>query len=141
MKVTQSALAVSMMLVLGLSACSTQQSSSSGEPAKSKEQIRAEKVAAKEDAEAKKYPAPPASSKLSKVKKDMTESEVRDIMGPPDNTESSTSGKQWIPGYGSFAPDINRVTWIYKGEGYVIMNQNRYNGRLFALRAVYDPKR
>jgi hypothetical protein len=140
MKITKSAVAVSMMLVMGLSACATQQSSS-GEPAKTKEEIRAEKVAAKEAAEAKKYPPPPPDSPLAKIKRDMTEEEVRAILGPPTTQGSYDTGKRWIPGYGAFAPDQTRTEFIYKGLGLVTFNRNTYTGRLHVVRVVYDPKR
>ena len=141
MKITKSALAATMTIVLGLSACSTQQSSSSGAPAKSKEEIRAEKIAAKEAAEAAKYPQPPAGSPLAKIKRDMTEEEVRAILGPPTTQGSYDTGKRWIPGYGAFAPDQTRTEFVYKGLGLVTFNRNTYTGRLHVVRVVYDPKR
>ena len=137
MKITNSALAVTMMLALGLSACASQQSASG----KSKEEIRQEKIAAKEAAEAKKFPQPPAGSPLAKIKKDMTEEEVRSILGPPDSQGSYDTGKRWIPGYGAFAPDQTRTEFIYKGQGLVTFNRNTYTGRLHVVRVVYDPKR
>lgn len=140
MKITKSALAATMTLVLGLSACATQQSAP-GEPAKSKEQIRQEKIAAKEAAEAAKYPQPPASSPLSKIKRDMTEEEVRTILGPPTTQHSYDTGKRWIPGYGAFAPDQTRTEFVYRGQGLVTFNRNTYTGRLHVVRVVYDPKR
>ncbi len=140
MKITKSALAVSMMVVLGLSACSTQQSGS-GEPAKSKEQVRQEKIAAKEAAEAAKYPQPPADSPLAKVKRDMTEEEVRAILGSPTSQGSYETGKRWIPGYGAFAPDQTRTEYRYKGLGLVTFNRNQYTGRLHVVRVVYDPSK
>ena len=140
MKITKPVLAATMMVVLGLSACSTQQSAS-GEPAKSKEEIRQEKIAAKEAAEAAKYPQPPAGSPLAKIKRDMTEEEVRAILGPPTTQGSYDTGKRWIPGYGAFAPDQTRTEFVYKGLGLVTFNRNTYTGRLHVVRVVYDPKR
>src|SRR6187431_3167585 len=109
-KSSQTVLAVSMMLMLGLSACASKQpATASGEPAKSKEEIRAEKVAAKEAAESAKYQPPPLCSPLAKIKRDMTEEEVRAILGPPTTQGSYETGKRWIPGYGAFAPDQTRT--------------------------------
>lgn len=143
MKLSKSAIALALVLAVGASACSTSKSGTdaSGAPAKSKEEIRAEKVKAKEEAEAKKYPPPPADSPLAKIKRDMTEAQVREILGPPTSQQSYQNGKQWIPGYGAFAPDIARTEFFYKGLGIVTFNQNRYNGKLFVLRTVYDPNR
>ena len=140
MKISKSALVATMMLALGLSACSTQQSAS-GEPAKSKEQIRQEKIAAKEAAEAAKYPQPPADSPLAKIKRDMTEEEVRAILGPPTTQGSYETGKRHIPIYGAFATDQTRTEFVYKGLGLVTFNRNTYTGRLHVVRVVYDPKR
>lgn len=143
MKLSKSVVALSLVLAVGASACSAGRSTTdaSGAPAKTKEEIRAEKIKAKEEAEAKKYPPPPASSPLAKIKRDMTEGEVRQILGPPTTQQSYQNGKQWIPGYGAFAPDIARTEFVYKGLGVVTFNQNRYNGKLFVLRVTYDPNR
>jgi hypothetical protein len=143
MKLSRSSLALSLLLVFGVAACSTSHptTDASGAPAKTKAEIKAEKVAAKEEAEAKKYPPPPANSPLAKIHRDMTDSEVRAILGPPTSAKSYQNGKQWIPYYGAFAPDIARTEWVYKGLGLVTFNQNRYNGGLFVLRVTYDPNR
>lgn len=139
---SRSGVALSVLLAVAVSACAAKQpADSSGAPAKTKDEIRAEKIKAKEDAEAAKYPPPPASSPLSKIHRDMTEAEVRNIMGPPTSTKSYQNGKQWIPYYGAFAPDIARTEYVYKGQGLVTFNQNRYNGGLFVLRVIYDPSR
>jgi hypothetical protein len=128
------------MLSLAATACSTSQNAS-GEAAKSKDEIRAEKIKAKEEAEAKKYPQPPADSPLAKVKAGMSDTEVRQILGAPTSTKSYQNGKQWIPGYGAFAPDIARTEYTYHGLGLVTLNQNKYSGALTVYRVVYDPSR
>ena len=140
---SRSGLALSVLLAVAVAACSAGRpaADSSGAPAKTKEEIRAEKIAAKEEAEAKKYPPPPANSPLAKIHRNTTEAEVRAILGPPTTAKSYQNGKQWIPYYGSFAPDIARTEYVYKGLGVITFNQNRYNGGLFVLRVIYDPAR
>ncbi|MCA1789367.1 MAG: outer membrane protein assembly factor BamE [Thioalkalivibrio sp.] len=142
MKFSRSTLIVSLMLAVSVTACSTSQpKSADGAPAKSKEEIKAEKVKAKEEAIAKKYPQPPAGSPLAKVTRGMSEAEVREILGPPTTQQSYATGKQWIPGYGAFAPDTARTEFVYKGLGLVTFNNNRYTGRLAVSHVVYDPTR
>ena len=143
MKYSSPTLAVSLLLAVSVAACSTSNSGTdaSGAPAKSKDEIRAEKVAAKEEAVAKKYPQPPASSPLAKITRGMTEAQVREILGSPTTQQTYQNGKQWIPGYGAFAPDIARTEFVYKGLGLVTFNNNRYTGRLAVDHVVYDPAR
>ena len=143
MKLSKSAIALALVVAVAASACSANKSAtdSSGAPQKTKEEIRAEKIQAKEEAEAKKYPPPPAGSKLALIKRDMTEAQVREILGPPDTQQSYQNGKQWIPYYGAFVADIERTEYVYKGLGLVTFNRNRYNGKLFVLRVTYDPNR
>lgn len=139
MKRSHTALAVSILVSFMVSACSTSQST--GAPAKSKEEIRAEKVKAKEEAIAKKYPPPPAGSPLAKITTGMGEAEVREILGPPTTQQSSQTGKRWIPGYGAFAPDQEKTEFIYRGVGSVMFTKNQYNGKLTVHHVVSDPSK
>jgi hypothetical protein len=140
MKLSRCGVAASLLVVFVAAGCSSQQQAS-GQPAKSKEEVRAEKVKAKEEAEAKKYPQPPAGSPLAKVKHGMSEAEVREILGPPTSTQSYKTGKEWIPGYGAWAPDKARTEFVYRGVGLVTFNINTYTGKLAVVRVVYDPNR
>lgn len=139
MKLSRTALAASLLVMFTAAACSTSQSGSA--PAKSKEEIRAEKVKAKEEAMAKKYPQPPADSPLAKVKPGMGEAEVREILGPPTTQQASATGKGWIPGYGAWAPDLEKTEFIYRGVGSVMFTKNKYNGKLSVHHVAYDPNR
>jgi len=140
MKLSRSMIAVSLLLSLSVTACSTSKPAADGAPAKSKEEIRAEKVKAKEEAIAKKYPSPPAGSPLAKVKTGMSEADVREILGPPTTQQTSQTGKRWIPGYGAFAADQEKTEFIYRGVGSVMFTKNQYNGRLTVHHVVSDPK-
>jgi hypothetical protein len=143
MKLSRSAIALSILLSVSLAACSTSKpaADASGAPAKTKEQIKAEKAQAKEEAIAKKYPQPPAGSPLAKVTRGMGEDEVREILGPPTTQKRYETGKRWIPGYGAFAPDQSRTEFVYRGVGLVTFNNNQYTGKLVVDHVVYDPSR
>lgn len=135
-----SKLALSLLLCFTVAACSAG-SGGSGEPGKSKEEIRAEKEQAKAEALAKKYPQPPADSPLAKITRGMGEDEVRTILGDPSTQKTYETGKRWIPGYGAFAPDQRRTEFVYKGLGLVTFNNNQYTGKLAVSHVVYDPSR
>lgn len=83
------------------------------------------------------YSAPPAGSKLSAVKLDMNDIEVRKIMGEPDDANAYMTGKAWIPFY--FGPDTARTDWMYKGQGRVVFSRNQYSGGLKVIRVLYNP--
>ena len=78
-----------------------------------------------------------ASSPLSKVDPGMGESDVREVLGEPDNANSYQTGKAWIPYY--HGPDTSRTDWMYKGQGRVVFSRNRYSGKLKVVRVIYDP--
>lgn len=150
MKPSKSTLALSLVVALGLSACSAGQSGGSSDPSgKSASQIKEEKEAAEDAAEkkadeeavAKKYPPAPAGSKLAKVTPGMTEAEVREILGPPTSQNNYETGKKWIPGYGAFAKDAYRTEFVYKGVGLVTFNKDQWTGKLTVYRTAYDPSR
>lgn len=71
------------------------------------------------------------SHPLYAVKSRMSEVEVRNVAGNPDDSRSYMTGKQWIPFY--FGSDTHRTEWIYEGEGVVVFSRNRYSGGLSAI--------
>src|SRR5262249_43688661 len=79
-------LAMCAVIVGGVAGCAT------------KEQ-KAAKQQAKADAEAAKYPPPPAKSKMAQITDGMRESDVMKIMGPPDDSKAYVTGKAFIPFY------------------------------------------
>jgi hypothetical protein len=82
--------------------------------------------------------APPAGSPLAKVTVSMSEQEVREFLGAPDNSNSYMTGKAWIP-YNFGAGDKSRTDWMYKGQGRVVFTQNQWNGRLSVIKVLYNP--
>jgi hypothetical protein len=79
----------------------------------------------------------PPESPLAKVALDMNEQQVRDILGPPDDSNAYMTGKQFIPYY--YGPDTSRTDWLYKGQGRVVFSRNRYTGGLKVIRVMYNP--
>ena len=62
---------------------------------------------------------PPADSKLAKVTKGMTMSEVVKILGEPTDRHQYVTGKAFIPWY--FGGDASRVEWHYRRLGRVVL--------------------
>jgi hypothetical protein len=80
---------------------------------------------------------PPPGSPLAKVQVGMSDTEVRKILGDPDNANGYMTGKQFIPWY--FGPDTSRTDWLYKGKGRVVFSRNRWSGNLAVVRVDYNP--
>ena len=81
--------------------------------------------------------APPAGSPLAKVTVGMNDTQVRKILGDPDNANSYMTGKSWIPFY--YGSDTTRSDWMYKGMGRVVFSRNQYSGSLKVIRIDYNP--
>lgn len=81
--------------------------------------------------------APPAGSPLSKVETGMNDTQVRNILGNPDNANAYMTGKAWIPFY--YGTDTRRTDWMYKGKGRVVFSRNQYTGGLKVIRVIYNP--
>ena len=80
---------------------------------------------------------PPANSPLAKIQVGMTDTEVRKILGEPDDANGYITGKAFIPYYSG--PDTSRTDWLYKGKGRVVFSRNRYSGTLKVVRVDYNP--
>ena len=68
----------------------------------------------------------------------MTDTQVRNILGDPDNANAYVTGKAWIPFY--YGTDTTRTDWMYKGMGRVVYSRNQYSGALKVIRIIYNPK-
>ena len=79
----------------------------------------------------------PSGSRLARIRLEMSESEVVEILGAPTSQDSYTTGKQWIPFY--YGPDTHRLDYKYRGEGVVVFGRNRYSGNTRVIRVDYDP--
>lgn len=101
-----------MLLSLFMTGCSSTQSSSNDAPL-------------------------PINSKLAQVQVGMSDAEVFDILGEPDDWSSYETGKRWIPYY--YGPDTHRTDFIYFGVGRVIFSNNRYSGDSKVIHITYNP--
>ena len=81
-------------------------------------------------------PAPPGSA-LAKIQVGMSDTEVRKILGEPDDANGYITGKAFIPYY--FGSDTSRTDWLYRGKGRVVFSRNRYSGNLKVVRVDYNP--
>lgn len=83
------------------------------------------------------YTAPPAGSPLAKVELGMNDSQVRKILGDPDDSNAYMTGKAWIPWY--YGSDTHRTDWMYRGKGRVVFSRNRYSGSLKVIKVLHNP--
>jgi outer membrane protein assembly factor BamE (lipoprotein component of BamABCDE complex) len=81
----------------------------------------------------------PAGSTLSHVTIGMTKKQVKDVLGPPTDENSYSTGKVWIPFY--FGNDARRTSFYYKGIGRVVFaDGNAFGGGASeVVRVDYDP--
>lgn len=80
------------------------------------------------------YSEPGAGSDLAKVSVGMNDTEVRKILGDPDNANAYMTGKAFNPFY--FGGDTHRTDWMYKGKGRVVFSRNRWSGALKVVRVM-----
>jgi hypothetical protein len=66
----------------------------------------------------------------------MHHSQVREILGEPDERTTHLTDKAWIPFYSG--PDRRLTEWVYNGIGRVVFSADSA-GKLFVYDAVYDP--
>lgn len=79
----------------------------------------------------------PKGHAFQKVKYDMTDAQVKQILGAPTSTKAYPSAKTFMPYY--FGTEGSREGWIYKGKGSVTFSRNKYNGALTVIEVLYDP--
>lgn len=63
---------------------------------------------------------------LADVEPGMTEDQVREILGEPDEAYGYPTWKRFVPIFRRWAKDKKRVTWAYEGRGKVIFSYNQY---------------
>ncbi|HKA15431.1 MAG TPA: hypothetical protein VKH41_10480 [Myxococcota bacterium] len=99
---------------------------------------KSDEAAAPAKAEPAKGNTAPASSKLSKVKNDMSPEEVQHIMGSPTGQANYPTGKTFNP-YNFGNDSGNRVEYKYKGQGRVVFAIPKWGGNMKVVRVDYDP--
>jgi hypothetical protein len=85
--------------------------------------------------ERRRIPGIPPDSPLAEIELGMSYSDVRRILGDPDDRIDRMTAKAWIPffrGPGAYLRD-----WVYKGRGRVVFSL--HGGSLHVLDVVYDP--
>ena len=80
---------------------------------------------------------PPPGSPLAKIQVGMSDSEVRKILGDPDNSNLYPTGKGFIPFY--YGPDRMRTDWMYKSKGRVVFEHLAGSGGMKVVRVDYNP--
>ena len=120
----------SLTALVGLAACA----SGGGSGSEGSSTTKAQSSAA---AKPPKGVAPPANSKLAKVRVGMKPEQVKEIMGDPTSESTYMTGKMWIPFY--FGP-THQTDWKYKGLGRVVFVNNRWSGAIQSVTRIdYDP--
>jgi hypothetical protein len=77
----------------------------------------------------------PPGSPLAKIELGMHHSEVRRILGDPDDRRNRLTAKAWIPFY--TGPGARLTDWIYDGVGRVVFSL--HTGTLEVFDVVHDP--
>ena len=85
--------------------------------------------------EQRRIPGIPPDSPLAEIEVGMSYSDVRKILGDPDDRIDRATAKAWIPFY--TGPGAYLRDWIYKGRGRVVFSL--HGGSLHVLDVVYDP--
>jgi hypothetical protein len=131
---------VAALAALGLSACANRSAGGGTAAAPAQQSAPAQQAPAQQPAAAKpaKGVPAPAGSKLAKVQMDMSQEQVREIMGAPTAEKSYVTAKRFIPYY--YGADAGQNTeWDYKGVGRVIFGLHKYTGKTRVIRIDYDP--
>jgi hypothetical protein len=79
--------------------------------------------------------APPAGTKLADVRAGMTQTEVVEVIGAPDDERWYPTGKNWVPWY--FGADRERTAYYYESEGRVIFTGR--GAQMTVHHVEYDP--
>ena len=79
----------------------------------------------------------PKGHPFEKVKYDMTDADVKKILGAPTSVHAYPSAKTFMPYY--YGTEGSREGWVYKGKGQVTFSKNKYNGALTVIEVLYDP--
>jgi hypothetical protein len=85
--------------------------------------------------EPRRFAGLPPGSPLAKIEFGMHHSEVRKILGDPDNRRDRLTAKAWIPFY--TGPGARLIDWIYDGVGRVVFSM--HTGTLEVFDVVHDP--
>jgi hypothetical protein len=93
--------------------------------------------AAADSAQAASVKPIPKGHVFEKIKTDMTDAQVKQILGAPTSTHAYPSAKTFLPYY--YGTEGSREGWVYKGKGQITFSRNKYNGALTVIEVLYDP--
>src|SRR5262245_26920922 len=79
----------------------------------------------------------PKGHAFEKVKYDMTDADVKKVLGAPTSVHAYPSAKTFMPYY--YGTEGSREGWVYKGKGQITFSKNKYNGALTVIEVLYDP--
>jgi hypothetical protein len=119
------------------SSSSSTTSSTSGSSTSAKAAPAQPAPAAADSAQAASTKPIPKGHVFEKVKYDMTDAQVKQILGAPTTTHAYPSGKTFNPFY--YGTEGSREGWVYKGKGQITFSRNKYNGALTVIEVLYDP--
>lgn len=131
-------LVVPVALVALLGCAHRESSSTTSSSTQSSSSAPAQQNPAQDSAQAASTTPIPKGHVFEKVKYDMTDAQVKQILGAPTTTQAYVSGKTFIPYY--YGTEGSREAWFYKGKGQIVFSRNRWNGNLTVIEVVYDPK-
>lgn len=123
--------------LLGCAAKTTSSTSSSSSTTQSSAAPAAPAAPGQDAAQAASVTPIPKGHVFQKVKYDMTDAQVKQILGAPTSTKAYPSAKTFMPYY--FGTEGSREGWVYKGKGSITFSRNKYNGALTVIEVLYDP--
>jgi hypothetical protein len=129
---------VALGLTFGCAHGNSSSSTTSGSTGSSAKAAPAQPAPAAQDSAQSASTKPiPKGHVFEKIKTDMTDAEVKKILGAPTTTRAYPSAKTFMPYY--FGTEGSREGWIYKGKGQITFSRNKYNGALTVIEVIYDP--
>ena len=126
---------VAVFALVGLAGCANRGSSSASNSSSSAPAPAAQP--GQDAAQAASTKPIPKGHPFEKVKYDMTDAQVKQILGAPTATHAYPSAKTFMPYY--FGTEASREGWTYKGKGQITFSRNKYNGALTVIEVLYDP--
>jgi hypothetical protein len=124
--------------LFGLAGCAHRDSSSASSSSSSSSAAPAPAAQPGQDAAQAASTKPiPKGHVFEKVKYDMTDAQVKQILGAPTATHAYPSAKTFMPYY--YGTEGSREGWTYKGKGQITFSKNKYNGALTVIEVLYDP--
>ncbi len=128
---------IAVLLAVLLAGCA-QQAAAPGSPAPAAATGNSRTVVGQGGTQGELVGTPAPGSRFSRIQIGMSQREVDAAIGPPTDTDSHITGKQFIPFY--FGGDAYRLEAFYKGEGILTFSPSHFAGQPNTLiRIIADP--